>query len=308
MYTSPDDLENTGDEALENLVAEVERVAPSLVWHYTDQSGLIGILRSGAIWATDAMFLNDRHELSHGKNRLRAALEDEVDGADFAGLSLYLERGWRHNVRTAVSCFCADGDLLSQWRGYSSPGGFAIGFDTNDLARRWIAGRAGLFLPVVYARDDDQGTFREWAQRVANAWREALGGGLQTAVGGRNPVADSLAAEIGSKIWRFDREVGNLDALAARFKDPSFSEEQEWRLITMIGNESSEADVRPSAGGLVPFRSVPFQGSSADSPVREIRVGPGLDFEREQLAVQQLLDIVGYSNVTISGSTVPFRP
>jgi hypothetical protein len=36
------------------------------VWHYTNAAGLLGILRSNVLWATDAFFLNDAAEVTYG--------------------------------------------------------------------------------------------------------------------------------------------------------------------------------------------------------------------------------------------------
>jgi hypothetical protein len=50
-----------------------------------------------------------------------------------------------------ITCFCEDGDLLSQWRGYADPGGYAIGFDAAELEEcvREYRTCLGLF-PVQY--------------------------------------------------------------------------------------------------------------------------------------------------------------
>jgi hypothetical protein len=38
---------------------------PATLYHYTSVDGLLGILRSKRIWATDIRFLNDRSEFFH---------------------------------------------------------------------------------------------------------------------------------------------------------------------------------------------------------------------------------------------------
>ena len=35
--------------------------------------------------------------------------------------------------RMFIVCFCEDGDLLSQWRGYGADQGYALGFDTAHI-------------------------------------------------------------------------------------------------------------------------------------------------------------------------------
>jgi hypothetical protein len=40
----------------------------ALIYHYTDGTGLRGILESGKLWFTDIFSLNDPTELKHGLN------------------------------------------------------------------------------------------------------------------------------------------------------------------------------------------------------------------------------------------------
>src|SRR4030043_709504 len=45
-----------------------EKPPPPLIYHYTDGTGLRGILESGKLWFTDIFSLNDPTELRHGLN------------------------------------------------------------------------------------------------------------------------------------------------------------------------------------------------------------------------------------------------
>ncbi len=48
--------------------------ADAVVWHYTDARGLIEIIKSGKLRATNAFYLNDSMEVNHG----RSLIADEV--------------------------------------------------------------------------------------------------------------------------------------------------------------------------------------------------------------------------------------
>src|SRR5690349_14469339 len=59
------------DQAAEALIASFvgpldSEPAPPSVYHYTNDTGLRGILESGKLWLTDIFNLNDPSELSHG--------------------------------------------------------------------------------------------------------------------------------------------------------------------------------------------------------------------------------------------------
>ena len=112
---------------------------PPVLYHYTNASGLKGILETGSLWATDAEFLNDAQELQFGRSELCHALRAHAESLyssdrpeyfgspEYSRATIvqsavhYLETG---NVnepitgeRMYVACFCTDDDLLSQWRG-----------------------------------------------------------------------------------------------------------------------------------------------------------------------------------------------
>jgi hypothetical protein len=61
-----------------------------LLYHYTDAGGLMGILESQRLWASNAAYLNDPTELLHARSVYREWLEAnssrrgsaEVRGAD----------------------------------------------------------------------------------------------------------------------------------------------------------------------------------------------------------------------------------
>jgi len=115
----------------------VERT-PEILCHYTTQEGLIGILKESALWATKIHFLNDATEiikpLSIAREYLRKHAHYEVTGEPDGpeGDLLYQIESWE-DVNTCIASFCANGDLLSQWRGYSVYGSsYSIGFDTKS--------------------------------------------------------------------------------------------------------------------------------------------------------------------------------
>src|SRR5579872_521596 len=120
-----------------------------LLYHYTDAAGLLGILESQRLWATNAAYLNDPTELLHARAVYKGWLEARTEQGiarelldNVKVIDLMLE----HIFHVFVACFCRNGDLLSQWRGYGSGGrGFAIGLD-----RRMIGIRTPLATPVNF--------------------------------------------------------------------------------------------------------------------------------------------------------------
>ena len=49
--------------------------SPELLYHYTDQKGLLGIVKSREIWATHHQCLNDTQEFLHAKGLIRGEIK-----------------------------------------------------------------------------------------------------------------------------------------------------------------------------------------------------------------------------------------
>src|SRR2546430_12822138 len=120
---------------------------PDVIYHYTNTEALISIVTSCKLRASDAEFLNDAQEMQFGRDRLRRELIDYADRVEkenearahflrgaAKGLSGRVGMLPRNEPSTTfVACFCGNGDLLSQWRGYGVGSGVAIGFSRKDL-------------------------------------------------------------------------------------------------------------------------------------------------------------------------------
>lgn len=124
------------------------RKPPAVLYHYTDEVGLAGIIESGKLWFSDIFALNDPSELRHG---LRIAIDllksratrERPEIATFASMfeRFDLDAGIEAAGHFFICCFSADGDDLGQWRAYANNGqGFILGFDTKiieDLFTKW---------------------------------------------------------------------------------------------------------------------------------------------------------------------------
>ncbi len=110
---------------------------PNLLYHYSSAEGLLGIIQSRQLWATNALYLNDTSEISDALEVFRSELESvplnlgEMAGFLSQGIPEYSEQAPLDHF---VVSFCEGGDLFSQWRGYGSQGtGYSIGFHSSAL-------------------------------------------------------------------------------------------------------------------------------------------------------------------------------
>ncbi len=151
--------------------AAAAELIPDTLWHYTDASGLLGILGGGAaatsptgatFWATGLEYLNDHQELVFGLKHVRAAIEsftEEFRSVIYApherhiyvnipgkvaflerlgeAITAVIERTYPYPIHCYVTSFSTEDDLLSQWRGYGSGlDGYAIAVDPLSMAMR----------------------------------------------------------------------------------------------------------------------------------------------------------------------------
>lgn len=251
---------------------------PDTLWHYTDVNGLLGILQSRQFCASSATYLNDEQELDFGQLCLRKGLDRVAREKDrsvsgpvsedtsLPGDSLRWQRAelegtislrvGRENTRAPeiyIVSFCENGDLLSQWQGYSGGAGFALGFDRYQLNQELTICNQNLRLEKVLYGEDGVKMFAEQIER-----RSA------------GDVLDK------GQIAQLLQEVG-------RCKHAAFEAEQEWRI--MIG-DPEKTEVRTRSNALLPFVKVDFPISA----LKEVRIGPGGNRDLREKALKHALE------------------
>ena len=268
-----------------------------LRYHYTDAQGLLGIIQNGRLWATDIRFLNDPSEGSFLPERLISLMESKPGGISdterevISGLQKAL-----CNPRSNYSSFCAslsaNDDLLSQWRGYGSFGnGYAVGLSLEGgLPHPQIAS----YYDVIYG---DEG-LEELAFDL-----------LDLFVSSFEKWKDIILDE-----WAY-----TVSILAKCFKDRSYSEEQESRLVCTYSCDKNDLfqnelplQFRARGSDLIPYIPMSLgllkDGEAPRLPIKRIIVGPGVDFDRNYASINELLKAHSYNDVAVEPSAIPFRP
>lgn len=119
---------------------------PETIFHYTTAAGLLGIVQSNRLWASDVLYMNDSTEVEYGRQ-----LIIEIAGAVAGEAKCPMAQTLCKSIDTVLypvgmmgggfyaACFCEEGDLLSQWHGYSGGvGGYFLGIQgpgTPTMAR-----------------------------------------------------------------------------------------------------------------------------------------------------------------------------
>lgn len=253
---------------------EYEPVPDSTLYHYTSLAGLQEIVEDQVLWASNAHYLSDMKEIQHAQDFMVAEIVDLLPRAapDDAEVLTQL-RHWltdrgvsRHQL--FLCSFTEEGNLLSQWRGYTPHGlGVSLGFPAADIVAL-ASGQGYRLVKCVYDADRQ----RRMVGRILDAiYAEARSGRPAPRADGQPPYYTV-----------FEHFTDELLLLSAVLKHWSFREEREWRAISPLFADLTDRDVKYRIGRftLIPYREF----SLAAAPGRlvemdEVIIGPSSSVE-----------------------------
>ncbi len=263
---------------------------PETIYHYTTQKGILGIIPSRSMWATQAYFLNDKNEVFLTFKLLENELSRLI-GESQSSHHRSLLNEIKHNLENLspshifTISFCKEGDLLSQWRGYAAQGkGYALGFDLKSLTN--IAKKQNFVAwPCVYNPTLQQ----ELVNYLIDCWITKFSG----------PMIDhsKMLEEINSSICK----------LAPVIKDESFIEEQEWRLISSTSDNKKNMDFREGAYSLIPYLNFHLKIGKSKDCFKRIVVGPSPHTDLAHNSLQMFLEHNSLESVEVVNSRIPYR-
>lgn len=291
-----------------------------LVFHYTNLSGLIGIIESQCLWATNLYFLNDRNEYKHGMNIIKKVMESiktQENESILHAISVVLNE--ISEVDRYVTCFSKEGDSLSQWRAYANYGnGISIGFNRKKLELA-LSG-INSYKYIVYDKEKQKSAVKlivdEAIRFFLSKKNELNWSDLQ------------YYSFVGYSVSRV------LDFIIASYKDPAFKEEKEYRIErrqyhNILNTKVEKLDIyhRTNEKIIVPYTKIktkpkehresngelPFIFTITKLPIENIVIGPSSNQEEVIQSIKQLLQNNYYSvnsvlaDVEIIKSAIPYR-
>jgi hypothetical protein len=284
---------------MDTLAALQTSQPPESLYHYTNAAALHEILASRMIRATMLHYLNDAKEFRHGLHWARYEILQAAQRATapthrdlITQFADSLER--IENLHICVFCMSETRDLLSQWRSYCPPdGGYALGFDTSRLAAM-MAGSGFRLVKCSYDVTSQRAIISEILTAI-------LPPHLAELDAGRLDVPRALEGLLDAFRTRFALP-------AAVFKDPSFSEEREWRLVSpQLPSDHANWGFRPHKGMLVPYFDINLRDEPP--PFGPIIVGPNPHQHLASNALLVLLSRLGIRNwKAVELSQIPYRP
>ena len=234
-----------------------------ILFHYTDQSGLCGIIKNKNIWASNIYYLNDSAEFTaasdlakeHIDRRKKTAKKNQSTILDAIGSGVVQSIG----MNVFVCSFSGKGDQLGQWRGYCNGGaGFSIGFSydfLNDRAKlsNVILGRC------IYNKKQHIELINEMIDSLISDFETKFNG-----------------TDMEHRFIRFKGHAGaKFTKCAPLIKNNNFRTEDEWRLITRPMPFSDSFKYRAGKSMLTPYFEFQLVKDPHDAlEIKKVIVGP----------------------------------
>ncbi|MCB2215835.1 DUF2971 domain-containing protein [Desulfofustis glycolicus] len=250
----------------ESLFADTPK---GLLYHYTTLSGLLGIVNSRTLWASDIRYMNDSAELKHAADLIRGQVHERISRKQGRPDLLGRFVDWvSHRITNGHllfgSSFRSHGNLLSQWRGYSPHGkGVSLGFSSEYILE--CADSQGFQIGKCIYEPARQ---KRLIERVLDA--------LESQVEERLTGQESRERLHAVYADVFDFIETDLLRLAAILKHPSFREEKEWRIVSPVYTSYDDCTIlfREANAVLVPYIEFDLAPVRQTPKLEHVFVGP----------------------------------
>jgi len=288
-----------------------------ILYHYCKTDSFVSIIRNRSIRLSSLSLSNDSMEGRLVKATiLRLAEREGLDERATAQLQESLAFVERY-IDGLGFCLSAHGDLLSQWRGYADDAsGVSIGFGRpylESLTKNSNNLDFGLH-EVKYKKPEHEAeiedTYRELRNLIDAGAFKRTGTTLLDARSPLQMVADDAAinkanAELLIKLFALAPKLYKLKAWA-------FSEEKEWRLVSVLeGNTFENCEYRANRDRVIPFQTIPLTEMKFKNTrrklkaIKEIILGP--KHETPVSVIQAMLKQNGFSEVRVKKSKATYR-
>jgi hypothetical protein len=301
-----DESGRINDTIFNDLVSK--RELPPVIYHYTNDLGLRGILETGIFWLTDIFNLNDPSELRYGFSHAINALNDMAatgppESKFFAEQFEAFDKEIQNSARYFVCSFSSCGDDLGQWRAYADNGrGYALGFDAKVIEDAFITeGKTrnldNATFPVIYDGRRLAEIRRQLIERMFH---------LISLPHGQNLGGDTLKQYL-AKLSVLLTHHALYSALY--FKHEAYSNEKEYRFLQILPwTDASPPEVkfRSRSYSLVRYREFDWR-TLASKALKEIKIGPAADKEKASQFARECLREVNSTHTKLTYSGIPYR-
>lgn len=254
--------------AIKTLADKLYQEQPDRVlYHYTSISGMMGIVSSKVLRASEIRYLNDAAELKHLQQlvvNVVRAVGEQLDAVSEISRQFgkWLTERVQYGPLVFVVSLTERGNLLSQWRGYTPHGqGVSLGFPPQHLAQV-TAGASFTLGRCIY----DPNQHNDIVVALLNA--------IVAEAKNRGPSDKHHPSQ--SYHAYFEEVEEHVLRICALLKHPSFAEESEWRAVSQAHCNYVIPPIEYRAGKsfLVPYIELPLSLPGEGLVMPHVIVGP----------------------------------
>ncbi len=278
----------------------------SILYHYTKPEKLLSILESGTIRFSNALYLNDKEEVTYSY-KLIFNLVDEMPELNQRLFSKIKEHfytkytniingsndfGYKYEYYTIS--FSTEGDNLTLWNNYAKGQnytGYNIGFCKKDLIADMVKiGFNSVYGNIIYDKKKQitvlKLIFEKWNKQYEKALKHSKN---------QDKLVDTV----------FEL-IDILSVISLFFKNPHFKDEKEYRIIFINNfgtNFAKQTKICEKNGLFVPYIEYKFLKKTVNC----INIGPTLDESIFYTSTCRMLSNFGYEKKTVNRSKIPLR-
>lgn len=271
---------------------------------------MLGIVRTGELWATDVRFLNDTKELDVAIEAAREVVNKHLirsKRTHAVMLGKEMLKTLRFDAQSIyVFSLSESGDALSQWRGYcaANESGYAIGFKFKDL-QEWCDRNDLQLSPVIYGTELYKRDLIELADVYARDVENYF------------PAFEAGEINEGLLLGYASRFATQAIEAAPFIKHTGFSEEKEWRIVRRAKNlkDTPREQYRAGTYSLIPYIALAFPPQDFFASLGLVNVKPSAHADTAIEALKKFIQSQAVSHgifetppLSAEISGIPYRP
>lgn len=281
----------------------------SILYHYTKPEKLLSILESGTMRFSNALYLNDKEEVTYSY-KLIIGLIDDMPGVNknlFSKIKEYFYSKYTNIINGTddfdnkfeyyTISFSTDSDNLTLWNNYSKGQnytGYNIGFCKQDLiADMMKIGFNSVYGNIIYDKNKQVTVLK----LIFDKWNKQYEKLVKSK--GKKNVSDKLADT-------YIELINILSIISLFFKNPYFKDEKEYRIIFINNygtNFTKQTKICEKNGLFIPYIEYKFLKKTVNS----INIGPTLEENIFYTSTCRMLANFGYGNKKVNRSKIPLR-
>lgn len=292
----------------------------SKLYYYTSISTLENIISKENIWLSNSKYLNDSTEINYTNNLIYDICEEYLNGNE------EFDKFFKENIEillhtidmelgdTYILSLTENKDSLALWSNYSNYDGYNLAFNcdyfqnifTEENYRFIDKNKNSIFLnegedfvwyfgEVIYNKEHQENIIKERVEFLYNLYKNFY----------EFKEDDDFKSLIVYVLY-------NIAYIATFFKDESFKEEQEHRLVFRVINKNIKKQIvkhRISNRVFIPYIELGLNQNTKEGnlPMEKITIDYKNNLDIAEMGLRSFLESEGYYKTTIKKSKIPLR-